>query len=244
MTRFRSLFIAIFAILFLIPSPVFAQPHHTPGDIAIAVVDQDENPIQGIWFLHEGSGEEGMIIRNGTFGEVFKMNYGTYFLRGQNMRGYESFEVIDENPQDIIPHGIITFTLKYYVEGYAAAQSLSGAVQQEEVGAVPVVPAEAAQVEELAQGDVAAETIETLPTETQVEEEEITVVAPAAAAPVVRELEISPLRVPAPDRLSHTGEPEGVKLPMQLAVTGPGGLLMMLIGSGLAGLWAMRRKLI
>lgn len=235
MNRLRAFFIALLAILTFTPvAPVFAQPHHSPGTIAIDVVDQDNRPISGAWFLYEGTGSEGQVIRNGTEGEEFLMNYGTYFLAGQRKAGYERFEIVGENPQTTVPRGFISYKMVYYVEGYAAAQT---APQEEPAMEAPAEEAPAAEpaVEE----EPAPATEEPQAEEMMPEEEE-------EVAPVRRELERSPLHVEAPvqDRLAYTGEPMGVNLPegMQLAVTGPEGLLVLMFGSGLSGLLFTRRR--
>src|SRR3989338_3945202 len=118
----KAFFIFVIALTFSLPVSAFASSHNG-GDIEVKVLDQDGNDIAGNWFVYQGMDASGPLVWNGTRGEVFRMDWGVYYLQGQTKVGYESWQVTGENPQQIVPRGTMTFTLVYYEDGYAAAQA-------------------------------------------------------------------------------------------------------------------------
>ncbi len=226
MSKFKALFLSLTAFTFLLaPLSVFAQSSQpSQSTIVIEVVDQDGRDIAGTWFLHEGTGDQGLIFRNGTWGETFTVPaYATYYLRGQMKNGYSSFEVVGDNPQTTLLREATVFRLVYTAEGEVAGESAEGAE----------TPSDTAE--------------ESMNEETGAQaEDESTTVEPGS---------------PLEERLSHTGRPVGVNRdlvqdsssavaevselprPLELAVTGPAGMLgLLMLGSSLGGLWITRRR--
>jgi|GEM_PF-2783182 len=222
MSRFKSILIALTALILFVPGAALAD-QHSSGTVTVQVVDQYGHDVAGVWYLYEGSGTQGMISRNGTWGEAFGMNYGTYFLTGEAKTGYDSFAVTGENPQTTVPNANITFTLVYQRTDTTSSSTTV---------TPPVAP-------------VAPEQPATPP----VREPEPPVMTPEAPASTLPPR--TPLQVDQPltSRLSNTGEPVGANVaavttqPMQLATTGPEGLAgLMAFSSVLSGLWITRRR--
>ncbi|MFH1012617.1 MAG: hypothetical protein V1760_02615 [Candidatus Peregrinibacteria bacterium] len=252
MVQFKHLFVALLVLAMTAAfspasaSTMLSEHRRSNGDVIIQVVDQDGVDMGGVWFLHEGTGDKGSVIRNGTYGEAFRLEQGTYFLRGQNKKGYEDFQVTSENPQAVIPRGTVVFTLAYYKEGYAASQ------QAEESGA-------SLEVTPVNEPTAAPDTTPTAEPEPEVME-------PNVMEPLEgllddglgittelfdrSHLERSPLPSPGVrPRVSTTALPVTTQAvataPLRqyaLPATGPAGLLGLMVMSGLGGLWATRRR--
>ncbi|MFH0837679.1 MAG: hypothetical protein V1880_00215 [Patescibacteria group bacterium] len=223
MSKFKFMLPLLMVLTLLAPVSAFANI--TTGYIAIEVVDQDGHDIAGNWYLYQGTGDEGLVVRNGTWGETFTMPYGTYYLKGEVRAGYSSFAVVSENAQTILPHYTITYRLAYTAEVVGDIAPATGST--EDIGAV-VPPVESPVTSDvMTPGAVDDGSIRTVDTE------------------VISAIE---------ERLSHTGRPVGVDrsaletpslpaTPVQLAVTGPEGILgLLMLGSSLGSLWIVRRR--
>lgn len=230
MSRLKT-FISLIALLFAFsPFSVFAQSsQHSSGFIEIKVVDQNGNDIGGNWYLHEGQGPDGLIVRNGTFSENFSVPYGYFYFRGERKVGYSSFEVTSENPQQSIPKGLITFTLVYQKE--AAPYTLPEETTAEEEMPTEEVPAEddgAAMMEE-------EDTTPRIPDRSLLPERTPLHVDPPAGSETLEEASVS-------TEPEAEEESSGIGGPLALAQTGPASMLALLALSGMGSFCCIRRR--
>ncbi|PIZ74322.1 hypothetical protein COY07_00855 [Candidatus Peregrinibacteria bacterium CG_4_10_14_0_2_um_filter_43_11] len=254
MSTFKIVLVSL-AVALALPFIAFAaEPTPTTGTVVIQVMDQDSKPIGGYWFFRQG-GEQGAIVRNGTTGETFQREWGIYYLQGQNKKGYESFELTNANPQEVVVGETTTYTLVYYKDGYAAAQVAAAEAAAQTEAATPVVTPAVVQPEPVVVKPITQPGITGDPADS---------VAPVTAEPVVVEKPAAPVAEPVTiqepeslslisDLLSDLSKPvettpavaETVTeaQPVKLAVTGPEGILgALMVLSGLGSLTVVRRR--
>ncbi len=120
----RSFLAAAFVLaLFASVLPAHALDAETPqGVMVVNVADQDGNTFSGSWFVHQGLGQEGQVVRNGTRGEAFRLSPGYYYLEVRNVRGYESMALVGVNPVLVQDGGTSERLVLYYKTAADAAR--------------------------------------------------------------------------------------------------------------------------
>lgn len=119
-----SLWVLVFAVgAVLSPLPVYAsaddgfsETFHDRGPLAVKVVDQNGQSVQGQWTLYQGRGPKEDMVYYGETGREFSLPWGYYHLTARVVPGYERFQVLEQNPQPLMRDGT-SFTLVYYKKG-------------------------------------------------------------------------------------------------------------------------------
>lgn len=116
MSYFRKLSsvlsIILISALFL-PSTLFAES--PKGTVIINVLDEDGQPFSGEWYLHTGTSVNGLVKRNGSVGETFQADAGSYFLEVRGLPGDHPYTwLFSDNPQTLDEDASITFTTQYF----------------------------------------------------------------------------------------------------------------------------------
>jgi hypothetical protein len=230
----RFLAILTVAVSLLLPHHAFMSGDR--GTIQIEIVDQGGNLTNGIWFLYEGSSAQSHAVRGGTMNESIEVEPGTYFLRVENnFNGvYEAFTIGPDNPQEVVAGEEILWQIQYFKDA-------------DQIDAKPVEELMGGQVEDLVEDQVE---------EVVVEEATTPVKKPAKPVPTAKQPESievpkietpvdtarTPLRVEAPKQPAKPATTAVVQQPVQLAVTGPTGLVGLLATSMLGGAFITRRR--
>ncbi|MBU0727173.1 hypothetical protein KKA95_00645 [Patescibacteria group bacterium] len=250
MFSLRKIIVLILVVL-MIPFAVLAEEDESLGTVVINTMNQDGEPISGNWYLHRFS-LSGSIVRNGLSGEMFTVDEGTYYLEVRKTTGgdvYEAYELISENPQYVNPGTTRTFSVMYYrtQEDLDAANELEDEiVVEEEVVAEEEVVEEEVVAEEIVE-EVAEEPVEEVVPE-DIEEPIVGVIIDYVADAADAASDAIDIYVPTFETAPETSDLEvgsvggGVLEEItELAVTGPGSLLL-LIPSALGGLLFISRK--
>lgn len=109
----KKLFAASLAIMLIVPLGGLLAADEK-GEITIEVINESGEPYVGSWFLHQGPNQLGIIKRNGSSGETFKMDTGRYFIVANGKGTHRYTQVISENPQSIKVNGEITYKVQYF----------------------------------------------------------------------------------------------------------------------------------
>jgi len=108
-----ALFIALLTAM-LIPFGSLSadQPK---GTVVITVQDENGEAFSGDWYLHSGTTINGFVLRNGSAGEVFQKESGSYFLEVRNLFGSHPYHLLySDNPQFLLEDETITFNVQYF----------------------------------------------------------------------------------------------------------------------------------
>lgn len=108
-----SLFVALLTVI-LIPfgSLLAAEPE---GTVIISIQDENGEAFSGDWYLHQGTTINGFVVRNGSAGEVFQADFGSYFLEVRNLLGDHPYHLLySDNPQFLSENETITFNVQYF----------------------------------------------------------------------------------------------------------------------------------
>jgi hypothetical protein len=108
--------IILIAILFLIlPNASKAADEINLGKIIVNIHDENNNAYVGNWFLHNGITANGTVVRNGSSGETFNLEAGTYFIEAQKSDNIRPYRLIrSDNPQTVTAGETITFDIQYF----------------------------------------------------------------------------------------------------------------------------------
>ncbi len=105
------LFVALLTLGF-IPLGTFAESTST---VIISVQDQDNLALSGDWYLHQGTTINGFLVRNGSAGETFQVDSGSYFLEVRNLISSHPYYLLhSDNPQFVEEDATITFNVQYF----------------------------------------------------------------------------------------------------------------------------------
>lgn len=105
------LFVALLTLGF-VPLGTFAESTST---VIISVQDQDNLALSGDWYLHQGTTINGFLVRNGSAGETFQVDSGSYFLEVRNLMGsYPYYLLHSDNPQFVEEDAMITYNVQYF----------------------------------------------------------------------------------------------------------------------------------
>ena len=116
MFSFKKLLVLLLVLLML---PLFAFAYEedpTKGTVNVKIINQQGEPISGSWYLHRG-GLNGQTVRNGLSGETFQVDPGSYYLELRKVFSPERYDVyvhVSEDTQWVDAEEVITFTGKYY----------------------------------------------------------------------------------------------------------------------------------
>lgn len=109
----------IFLCLLILPLSVFAAYGDDPdlqGTIVITLKDAKGENVKGDWYLHQGSSQEGLVVRNGIGSDKFLKNPGNYFLEIRNTKTHGAY-TLEENPaQSLNTKETITYHITYYID--------------------------------------------------------------------------------------------------------------------------------
>jgi len=200
----------------LIPMQSLAAEPTDMGKITVDVRDENGVKMIGDWYLHQGTTDQGLVLRNGTKGEEFNFTAGVYFIEVRNLKLYPFYKVFSGNPQTLKIGGAITYTVQYFKTEAQKAKATSAPISVEPVVAPVSVP-----------------TIETPP---------VAPSAPAVVTPKRTPVRLNIVRPVVADPWIEEVQP-AVNQEYSLAVTGPEGLLGALsLFSIVSGLWIVKRK--
>lgn len=108
--------ILLTALLLSFPySALMADAASTQGKVIINVLDENNKPYSGNWYLHQGITDNGLLVRNGSSGETFTVQEGIYFLTVYKKDYFRPYHVIySTNPQTLTANETITFNVQYF----------------------------------------------------------------------------------------------------------------------------------
>ena len=228
--------IIIIALLFSFPSSAIMADVSTQGKVIINVYDENSKPYVGNWYLYQGINDKGMTLRNGSSGETFTFQAGTYFLNVYKKDTIRPYHVIySNNPQTLKANETITYNVQYFKTAEEMANASAPTVTEpapvETVTTTPPIVSETTESVDTAatDSDTGASDSSESPTLSR------TYMGPRVTLADLPNTSVSP----ATDSGSSSGGSEN--LPLQLAQTGSPALLI-LIFSGLLGSIAVRRK--
>jgi len=221
------------------------------GTITIDVIDQDGNEIGGAWFLHQGSGDQGLIVRNGTKGETFKKNNGFYFIRAHNIKNYEARVIKGENPQNLFAGETVHFTVQYFE---TAEDLVKAEAKKDEASSQPTESTETQEIKK-AEDSADKEVIEVQPTSSGVIENKITIpkieevkvpevkkaITPEVKTPTPTEYVYAKPFDTAPETATNTGETPTPR-PFQLAKTGQSANAILLLMATMSSFFLIRKQ--
>jgi len=210
-------FLILVLLATLIPMRSLAADPTDLGKITIEVTGENGTKLSGNWYLHQGINDKGMVLRNGSSGEVFNFSAGIYYLEVRNLKVYPYYKVFSANPQTLKVGGAIKFQVQYFKTEVQKANATSAPVPP-----TPVVP-------------------EVIPTPDPVVVNPVDDSTPDPVAPKKTPIKLTIVRPAVQDPAIAYDGPEEVGY--RLATTGPNGLLGILLAFSLvSGLWIIKRK--
>jgi hypothetical protein len=231
------------------------------GTVTINVTDANGNPAVGNWYFYAGRNDKGLLYRNGTMGEKFQAPTGYYHLVFFTKYPYPSVKLYSENTQELTKGGSVTFNLVYFtrLDNIPGTYPFANIGTGEDVEVVlpevkePVKPVEVKKKPT----EPAKSTVEPLEVDLEkLTEEELDALfndidesgieeSAFFNEPILEGL-LDPRSLPKtnlPANVTATVVKKEPVLPLELAVTGPAGLLALFMTSGLsAALYARRRR--
>lgn len=106
-----SLLVGFFA-LGLIPAGTFAA---TTSTVTVSVQDENGNSFSGSWYLHKGTTINGFLIRNGSGGETFEADTGSYYLEVRGIPGDHPYYYLhSDNPLYLDEGQTVVFNVQYF----------------------------------------------------------------------------------------------------------------------------------
>jgi len=236
----RSLLIFFTVVLLMAPVAFALDVAPDTGTVIVKVMDSQGQNVGGNWYLYQGRGDKGLILRNGTKGETFFMPVGYYFFVAQRAPGkYDTRRLLSTNPQELKLGETITFEAQYFTTQAEMDAYLAAGTQTAATTPVPVVEP---------QPVVTVEPVDTTPVVPAAPTEPSPPPAPAhqtirahyVYAPTFETAprNSSPAPAPAPEAAPAT------PVVYQLAATGPASTFFLLILISIAGgmAFTMRKK--
>lgn len=107
---------AIAGTLTLLAAPLYCFSAGTgQGKVIVSVADDQNQAFSGEWYLHSGTTSTGSLVRNGSSGESFNIDAGTYYLEVRGLvHTYPYYYVFSSNPQILAENDTITFNVQYF----------------------------------------------------------------------------------------------------------------------------------
>ena len=229
----RILFVFLTAVLLMAPVAFAFDAAPDTGTVTVKVTDSNGANVGGNWYLYQGVGNQGLMLRNGTKGETFSIPYGFYFLVAQRVFGkLDARRILSANPQELKAGETATFAVQYF-KTQADMDATAVPPATEETVAEETVPAEPQPV---VTEEPAADTTPTPPTAPPHQ----TIDAHYVFA---RPFEMAPVTLTTPPPAEETAPATPVVY--ELAATGPAStfflLILISISGGLA--YSMRRNI-
>ena len=271
MSLLRRVSLPLSVTFFILSVVSFGVLAAEPGTVNVSVQNEDGETISGDWYLHTGTSVSGFLLRNGSAGETFDVDAGTYFLEVRALPGdYPYYLIHSDNPQSVDEGGEITFNVEYFETEEAMLIASGNPPEPQIVGQDDTQPQEPDVYDEhgcnSTQQYVWCERSESCvqywTPSCRVEEEEEEVAEEEEETPTVavidplsyREVpdfntppvvsgsqEVPTFETPPATFNPEVPEEESFVLPVSLAQTGPSAVLA-LIPSMLIGLAVVRRK--
>ena len=115
MSLLRTISIFLFVALLTLGFVPFGTFAASTSTVIISVQDQSNLALSGNWYLHQGTTLNGALIRNGSSGEIFEVDSGSYFLEVRNLLGsYPYYLLHSDNPLFVDEDATITFNVQYF----------------------------------------------------------------------------------------------------------------------------------
>ena len=241
--------ILIILLLLAFPTSAFMAEVSNQGTITINVYDENNKPYMGNWYLHQGTNEKGLVLRNGSSGETFSFKEGTYFLRVYKKDSTHPYNVIySNNPQTLTADETITFNVQYFKtqeEMNNASSSSTTETSSTDTDTTDISDTSSSDTNAESSSDSDETTTDLASTDTSSEDESETETATGTTySRTYMGPRVTYDDLHDSDTAASSGSSAGsgsASLPLELAQTGSPAFLL-LIFSGLLGRFAARRK--
>ncbi|MBN1258839.1 hypothetical protein JXA05_03725 [Candidatus Peregrinibacteria bacterium] len=213
----RVLLVCLLVVSLAAPIALALEQPAGTGTVTVKVTDENGVDMNGKWYLHQGTGNQGLMLRNGTKGETFFMPAGYYFLDTWRLPKYEGRRILGANPQLVDVGSAIEYVLQYFKTQADMDAVITAEQAVAETAEIPAMAEISSEEETAVPDEPSRQTIET-------------------HYVFARPFEMAPITLTTPSNSGEGGEaaPE-TPVVYALAATGPSATLLLFVLMSIAG---------